>query len=91
VNRQVPIYDFRQSKRTGYTTVEPPESRVVVVEGIYALSSRLRDLMDMRVSIKGGIHFDLVRVYTQSCAYACHQQFLTKGWRNQSKRSASPP
>jgi uridine kinase len=57
----VPIYDFKQSKRTGFTTMEPPESRVVIVEGIYALSSKLRDLMDMRVSIKGGIHFDLVK------------------------------
>lgn len=41
--------------------MEPPASRVVVVEGIYALSSKLRDLLDLRVSIKGGVHFDLVK------------------------------
>lgn len=45
----------------GFVTVEPPASRVVVVEGIYALSSKLRDLLDLRVSIKGGVHFDLVK------------------------------
>mmetsp|Transcript_8058 Transcript_8058/g.15227 ORF Transcript_8058/g.15227 Transcript_8058/m.15227 type:complete len:678 (+) Transcript_8058:138-2171(+) len=58
---QTPVYDFRQSKRVGFVTVEPPASRVVVVEGIYALSSKLRDLLDLRVSIKGGVHFDLVK------------------------------
>jgi uridine kinase len=39
---EVPIYDFKQSKRTGYTRVPVPKSRVVIVEGIYALSSRIR-------------------------------------------------
>lgn len=39
---EVPIYDFKQSKRTGYTRVPVPKSRVVIIEGIYALSSRIR-------------------------------------------------
>ena len=39
---QVPIYDFKQSRRVGFRTVEVPTSRVVVVEGIYALSKRIR-------------------------------------------------
>ena len=38
-----------------------PSSRVVIVEGIYALSDRLRPLLDLRVSITGGVHFDLVK------------------------------
>eukprot|EP00240_Pyramimonas_obovata_P001833 CAMPEP_0118935894 /NCGR_PEP_ID=MMETSP1169-20130426/15892_1 /TAXON_ID=36882 /ORGANISM="Pyramimonas obovata, Strain CCMP722" /LENGTH=454 /DNA_ID=CAMNT_0006878973 /DNA_START=202 /DNA_END=1563 /DNA_ORIENTATION=+ len=58
---QAPIYDFKQSKRVGYETIPPPASRVLVVEGIYALSSKLHDLLDLRVSIKGGVHFDLVK------------------------------
>ena len=29
---QVPIYDFRQSRRVGYRQVTPPSARVVVVE-----------------------------------------------------------
>jgi hypothetical protein len=39
---QMPIYDFKQSKRVGYKAVDVPKSRVVVIEGIYALSSRIR-------------------------------------------------
>jgi hypothetical protein len=57
----MPIYDFKQSKRTGYRKLEVPTSRIVVIEGIYALSERLRPLLDLRVSITGGVHFDLVK------------------------------
>ncbi|KAL2462087.1 Phosphoribulokinase/Uridine kinase family [Abeliophyllum distichum] len=58
---QVPIYDFKTSSRIGYRTVEVPSSRVVIVEGIYALSEKLRPLIDLRVSVTGGVHFDLVK------------------------------
>lgn len=58
---QVPHYDFKQSKRTGYSAVPVPRSRIVIVEGIYALSARLRPHLDLRVSIQGGVHFDLVK------------------------------
>ncbi|CAD7703496.1 unnamed protein product [Ostreobium quekettii] len=58
---QVPIYDFKESKRVGYMEVEVPTSRIVIVEGIYALSERLRGHLDLRVSITGGVHFDLIK------------------------------
>mmetsp|Transcript_31945 Transcript_31945/g.71006 ORF Transcript_31945/g.71006 Transcript_31945/m.71006 type:complete len:691 (-) Transcript_31945:161-2233(-) len=58
---QVPIYDFKQSKRVGYVTQEVPSSRIIIIEGIYALSEKLRPLLDLRVSITGGVHFDLVK------------------------------
>ncbi|BBN20311.1 hypothetical protein Mp_8g18140 [Marchantia polymorpha subsp. ruderalis] len=58
---EVPIYDFKTSKRVGYKTVDVPASRVVIIEGIYALSERLRPLLDLRVSVTGGVHFDLVK------------------------------
>ncbi|KAJ6838603.1 uridine-cytidine kinase C-like [Iris pallida] len=58
---QVPIYDFKLSSRTGYRTVEVPNSRIVIIEGIYALSDKLRPLIDLRVSVTGGVHFDLVK------------------------------
>lgn len=58
---QVPIYDFKSSSRIGYRTVEVPSSRVVIIEGIYALSETLRPLIDLRVSVTGGVHFDLVK------------------------------
>ncbi|CAN1297731.1 Inorganic pyrophosphatase TTM2 [Linum perenne] len=58
---EVPVYDFKSSSRTGYRTVEVPESRIVIIEGIYALSEKLRPLLDLGISVRGGIHFDLVK------------------------------
>ncbi|EEC73863.1 hypothetical protein OsI_08637 [Oryza sativa Indica Group] len=58
---QVPIYDFKMSCRTGYRTVDVPSSRIVIIEGIYALSEKLRSVLDLRVSVTGGVHFDLVK------------------------------
>ncbi|CAE5964067.1 unnamed protein product [Arabidopsis arenosa] len=58
---QVPIYDFKSSSRIGYRTLEVPSSRIVILEGIYALSEKLRPLLDLRVSVTGGVHFDLVK------------------------------
>ncbi|XP_057508164.1 inorganic pyrophosphatase TTM2-like [Actinidia eriantha] len=58
---EIPIYDFKSSSRTGYRTLEFPSSRIVVIEGIYALSEKLRPLLDLRVSVRGGVHFDLVK------------------------------
>ncbi|KAF6166327.1 hypothetical protein GIB67_015873 [Kingdonia uniflora] len=43
------------------STLEVPSSRIVLIEGIYALSEKLRPLLDLRVSVTGGIHFDLVK------------------------------
>ena len=39
---QAPIYDFKSSTRTGFRQVDVPKSRVVIIEGIYALSTRIR-------------------------------------------------
>ncbi|XP_078437547.1 phosphoribulokinase / Uridine kinase family [Wolffia australiana] len=58
---EVPIYDFKASSRIGYRTVEVPASRIVIIEGIYALSEKLRPILDLRVSVTGGVHFDLVK------------------------------
>ena len=33
----------------------------MIIEGIYALSANLRPLLDLRVSVTGGVHFDLVK------------------------------
>lgn len=58
---EVPIYDFKSSSRIGYRTLEVPSSRIVILEGIYALSEKLRPFLDLRVSVTGGVHFDLVK------------------------------
>ncbi|XP_073122816.1 inorganic pyrophosphatase TTM1-like [Henckelia pumila] len=58
---QIPIYDFVSGSRIGYRTLEVPSSRIVIIEGRYALSEKLRPLLDLRVSVNGGVHFDLVK------------------------------
>ncbi|CAI6009983.1 unnamed protein product [Closterium sp. NIES-65] len=37
---QVPIYDLKSSTRVGFREVNVPKSRMVSIEGIYALSSQ---------------------------------------------------
>ena len=58
---ETPVYSFKESKRVGTKTVPCPESNVILVEGIYALSDKLRPLQDLRVSVSGGVHLDLVK------------------------------
>ncbi|MCD9560868.1 Inorganic pyrophosphatase ttm2 [Datura stramonium] len=58
---EVPIYDFKSSSRIGFRTLEVPSSRILIIEGIYALSEKLRPFLDLRVSVTGGVHFDLVK------------------------------
>ncbi|EFA80052.1 adenylate cyclase domain-containing protein [Heterostelium album PN500] len=57
----LPLYDFTKSGRYAYKNVQPPESKVVLIEGIYALHEEIRDLLDLRISISGGVHFDLIK------------------------------
>lgn len=54
-------FPFINHTDASYRTAEVPTSRIVIVEGIYALSERLRPLLDLRVSVTGGVHFDLVK------------------------------
>ncbi|MCD7468410.1 Inorganic pyrophosphatase ttm2 [Datura stramonium] len=58
---ELPIYDFKSSSRIGYRTLEVPSSRIVIIEGIYALNEKLRPFLDLRISVNGGVHFDLVK------------------------------
>lgn len=64
----LPLYDYRRSGRYGYLHVAPPDSQVVIVEGIYALHERVRGLVDLAISVSGGVHFDLVkRIFRGTC------------------------
>ena len=58
---EVPIYCYKQSRRIGFRTVGPPTSRVLLLEGIYALSGTLRPHVDLRIAITGGVHKDLIK------------------------------
>ena len=55
------IYPFDVFGCLPSRTVDVPSSRIVILEGIYALSEKLRPLLDLRVSVTGGVHFDLVK------------------------------
>lgn len=44
-----------------YRTVEVPSSRIVILEGMYALSEKLRPFLDLRVSVTGGVPSNLVK------------------------------
>jgi uridine kinase len=58
----MPVWDYKTSSRSGSTTpVTVGPNGVVVVEGIYALHPRLRHLLDVSVSISGGVHRDLIK------------------------------
>lgn len=52
---KVPVYDFKLSKRTGYRDIDIASSRIVIIEGIYALSERLRPFLDLRVSWRSSL------------------------------------
>jgi len=58
---EMPIYSFQESRRVGYSSLAPPASGVVVIEGIHALNEQARHYLDIAVSISGGVHFDLVK------------------------------
>ncbi|CAM6040203.1 unnamed protein product [Sphagnum compactum] len=59
-NIMLPEFDFQEKKRTGFTLLNAPKSGVVLVEGTYALHSKLRSLLDIRVAVVGGVHFNLL-------------------------------
>ncbi|KAG0582216.1 hypothetical protein KC19_3G043300 [Ceratodon purpureus] len=56
----MPEFDFQEKKRSGFCLMKAPKSGVVLVEGTYALHSRLRSLLDIRVAVVGGVHFNLL-------------------------------
>jgi uridine kinase len=58
---QVTIYSPELRKRTGFKRTAPPPSRVVLVEGSYALNPAIRPLLDITVAITGGVHLDLIK------------------------------
>ncbi|CDP04572.1 unnamed protein product [Coffea canephora] len=45
---EVPIYDFKSNSRIGYRTLEVPNCRIVIIEGVcvYASSEKLRPLVE---------------------------------------------
>lgn len=58
---EAPVFDFATRERTGFQPITMGDTRVLLVEGLYALNARVRPLLDLSVSINGGVHFDLIK------------------------------
>lgn len=50
---QTPVYSFQYSKRTGFVSTAVPQSKVLIVEGTYALKAVLRPVYDLAISVTG--------------------------------------
>ncbi|MBI3270174.1 MAG: hypothetical protein HYZ53_14285 [Planctomycetes bacterium] len=57
----LPVYDMKQSERVATREVEPPKSGILVVEGIFALCSPLREIGDLRIFIDTPLHLRVAR------------------------------
>ncbi|KAL3688676.1 hypothetical protein R1sor_014985 [Riccia sorocarpa] len=56
----IPQFDFQERRRVGFKPVKAPKSGVVLIEGTYALHSKLRFSLDLSVAVVGGVHFNLL-------------------------------
>ncbi|KAI3977019.1 hypothetical protein MKX01_008877 [Papaver californicum] len=54
------LFDFQEKNHIGSKTIKSSSTGVVVVDGTYALHSKVRSLLDIRVAVVGGVHFSLL-------------------------------
>ncbi|EFA78307.1 adenylate cyclase domain-containing protein [Heterostelium album PN500] len=65
-NQPVDLPTIIKHKETGIARVEIkrvtlPASKVLILEGSYALSAKIRPLLDISIAITGGVHLDLIK------------------------------
>ncbi|XP_023639295.1 uncharacterized protein LOC17885014 isoform X3 [Capsella rubella] len=72
----VPVFDFQQKRRLDSKMVKTSSSGVVIVDGTYALHSRLRSLLDIRVAVVGGVHFSLLSKVRYDIGDSCSLDYL---------------
>ena len=61
---ETPLFDFQKRERIGFRSLKATDCSVVVVEGTFALHEEISKYLDMRLSVVGGVHLNLVkRVY----------------------------
>ncbi len=65
---QTPVYSFSESKRVGFVTTPVPQSKVLIVEGTYALKEMLRPVYDMAISVTGAPYCSCFK-----CLYFTHR------------------
>ncbi|KMZ69422.1 Uridine kinase [Zostera marina] len=76
IETSIPIFDFHEKKRVNLKSVKVPQSGVVIIEGVYALHSVLRLLLDIRVAVVGGVHFSLLSKVQHDIGGSCSLDYL---------------
>ncbi|XP_058078226.1 uncharacterized protein LOC131226647 isoform X3 [Magnolia sinica] len=72
----MPVFDFKEKKRVGSKTIKSSSSGVVIVDGTYALHSKLRSWLDIRVAVVGGVHFSLLSKVRYDIGDSCSLDYL---------------
>ncbi|CAK7326739.1 unnamed protein product [Dovyalis caffra] len=72
----IPVFDYQQKRRIGSKGIKSASSGVVIVDGTYALHSRLRSLLDIRVAVVGGVHFSLLSKVRYDIGDSCSLDYL---------------
>ncbi|KAK4423455.1 Uridine-cytidine kinase C [Sesamum alatum] len=71
-----PVFDFQGRRRIGSNAIKSISSGVVIVDGTYALHSKLRSLLDIRVAVVGGVHFSLLSKVQYDIGESCSLDHL---------------
>lgn len=72
----IPVFDFQEKRRVDSRAIKSASSGVVIVDGTYALHSRLRSLLDIRVAVVGGVHFSLLSKVRYDIGDSCSLDYL---------------
>ncbi|KAI4381472.1 hypothetical protein MLD38_007541 [Melastoma candidum] len=70
------VYDFQQKRSILSKREESSPIGVVIVDGTYALHTRLRSLLDIRVAVVGGVHFSLLSKVRYDIGDSCSLDHL---------------
>ncbi|QDZ17881.1 uridine kinase [Chloropicon primus] len=58
---ETPLFDFQIRERIGFRTLKSSDCSVVIVEGTFALHEEFSQYLDMRLSVVGGVHHNVVK------------------------------
>eukprot|EP00216_Chloropicon_sp_CCMP2111_P006349 CAMPEP_0198235596 /NCGR_PEP_ID=MMETSP1446-20131203/1485_1 /TAXON_ID=1461542 ORGANISM="Unidentified sp, Strain CCMP2111" /NCGR_SAMPLE_ID=MMETSP1446 /ASSEMBLY_ACC=CAM_ASM_001112 /LENGTH=990 /DNA_ID=CAMNT_0043916867 /DNA_START=184 /DNA_END=3156 /DNA_ORIENTATION=- len=58
---ELPLFDLRKRERIGFRCLKAMDSSVVVLEGAFALHGEFSKYLDLKLSIVGGVHYNLVK------------------------------
>eukprot|EP01018_Ginkgo_biloba_P039088 Gb_02093 [translate_table: standard] len=72
----MPQFDFQEKRRVGFKAVKTSKSALVIVDGTYALHSKLRSFLDIRVAVVGGVHFSLLSKVRYDIGDSCSLDYL---------------